>query len=64
MDPAPSQFARRATRLPNWLLATGFFSISAFTYYYILQRVGTNVNDELEAEASRQDAAERKASLK
>jgi hypothetical protein len=48
----------RTTRFPNWLWALGFGSISAGTYYYVVSRVGANdLNQQLAAEAARQDAA-------
>jgi len=48
----------RATRFPNWAWALGFGSISAGTYAFVVSRVGANdLNKQLEAEASRQDAA-------
>lgn len=58
-DPFPVQPPRRA-RVPNWILAAGLFCFSAGTYFYVMQRVGPNLNDQLEAEAARQEAAERK----
>ncbi len=51
-------------RVPNWLLAAGLFAFSAGTYFYVMQRVGPNLNDQLEAEAARQEAAERKSRAK
>lgn len=44
----------------NGLLALALFGFSAATYAYVMHRVGPNLNDELEAEASRQEAAERR----
>jgi hypothetical protein len=62
---AAAQRAHRATRLPNWLWALGFGSISAGTYWYVVSKVGANdLNSQLEAEAARQDAAERPAPRK
>ena len=53
--------AHRATRIPNWAWALGFGSISVGTYWYVVQKVGTNdLNSQLEAEAARQDAAEQR----
>jgi hypothetical protein len=49
------------SRVPNWLVAAGLFAFSAGTYFYVMQRVGPNLNDQLEAEAARQEAAERKS---
>jgi hypothetical protein len=58
MDPGLQPPLR--TRVPNWMLATGIFAFSAATYFWVLQRVGPNLNDQLEAEAARQEAAERR----
>lgn len=53
--------AHRATRIPNWAWALGFGSISAFTYYYVVSKVGSNdLNSQLEAESARQAAAEQR----
>jgi hypothetical protein len=50
--------AHRATRVPNWVWALGFGSISAGTYYYVVSKVSANdLSQQLEAEAARQDAA-------
>lgn len=54
----------RRARVPNWMLAAGLLAFSAGTYFYVMQRVGPNLNDQLEAEASRQEAAERKLRAK
>ncbi len=50
---------RKATRYPNWVLATGIFAFSAATYFYVMRQVGPNLNQQLEEEAARQEAAER-----
>lgn len=60
MSPAAAAAATRS-RLPNWLLASGIFCFSAATYFWVLQRVGPNLNDQLEAEALRQEAAEQRS---
>lgn len=50
-----------ATRaVPSWLLATGLVAFAAGTYAYVLQKIGPNLNNQLEAEAARQDELERK----
>ena len=50
--------AHRATRYPNWAWALAFGSISVGTYWYVVSKVGSNdLNQVLEAEAARQDAA-------
>jgi hypothetical protein len=51
MDPGLQPPLR--TRVPNWMLATGIFAFSAATYFWVLQRVGPNLNDQLEAEERR-----------
>lgn len=63
MQGAP-QIARRATRIPSWLLGAAFFSFSALTYTHVMRHVGTNVNAQLEEEAARQEAAERRAGIR
>lgn len=57
---AAAQSARRATRVPNWLLACGIFAFSAATYFHVMRKVGPNLNQQLEEEAARQEAAERR----
>jgi hypothetical protein len=57
----PTAVRRTATRIPNWALATFIAGCSAGTYYYVLQKVGPNLDQELAAEAARQEAAERRA---
>lgn len=42
----------------NWLLAAGIFAFSSATYFYVLRQVGPNLNQQLEAESARQEAAE------
>jgi hypothetical protein len=61
MQEQQQAFAAPRSRVPNWMLAAGLFGFSAFTYFYVMQRVGPNLNDQLEAEAARQEAAERKS---
>ena len=61
MCPTPM---RAATRIPNWALATAFAGISAGTYFYVLQKVGPHLDQDLAAEAARQEAAERRAGAK
>lgn len=57
----PPGLSHPRSRVPNWLLASGLFAFSAVTYFYVMGRVGPDLNDQLEAEAARQDAAERKS---
>ena len=52
------------TGLPNWTLALGLGVVVAGTYYYVLQKVGPNLDDALEVEAARQDAAEARSRAK
>lgn len=53
---------RPASGIPNWALALGIFSLSSATYYYVIRQVGAvDVNMQLEAEAARQEAAERRS---
>ena len=52
---------RRASGGPSWALALSLLGVSGVTYYYVLQRVGPNLVDQLEAEAAAQEAAERAA---
>lgn len=54
--PPPTQ----STRVPSWLLATGLVAFAGATYAYVLRQVGPNLNDQLEAEARRQDDLERR----
>lgn len=52
--------AYRSTRFPSWLLALAFGGASAGTYFYVLRQLhASDVNSQLEAEAARQEAAER-----
>jgi hypothetical protein len=55
---------RQASRLPNWAIALGIGSVAAGTYGYVLKKVGPNLNQELEAEAARQEEAEKRAYAK
>jgi len=50
----------QATRVPSWLLASGLVAFAGATYAYVLRQVGPNLNDQLEAEARRQDELERR----
>ncbi len=49
---------------PNWAIGLGILAVSGATYYYVLQKVGPNLNNQLEEEAARQEAAERRVSGK
>jgi hypothetical protein len=58
MNPGVVASTRRATRIPNWVWALGFGSISVGTYWYVVQKVGANdLNQALEDESARQAAA-------
>ncbi|KIZ00428.1 hypothetical protein MNEG_7528 [Monoraphidium neglectum] len=50
MNPGVVASTRRATRIPNWVWALGFGSISVGTYWYVVQKA-------LEDESARQAAA-------
>jgi hypothetical protein len=41
-------------------LASGLVAFAGATYAYVLRQVGPNLNDQLEAEARRQDELERR----
>lgn len=60
MSPA-QQAAHQATRIPSSVLACGLVAFAAGTYAYVLQKIGPNLEDQLEAEAARQEALERRA---
>lgn len=48
--------------LPNWAFGTFFGLVAVGTYWYCLQKIGSNtLNEQIEAEAARQEAAERRA---
>ena len=51
--------AGRASGIPSWLLASLLVGGAGATYAYVLKSIGPNLNDQLEAEAARQEALER-----
>jgi uncharacterized protein HemX len=49
-----------ASGIPSWALAVSLIVGAGATYAYVLKQIGPNLNDQLEAEAARQDALERR----
>jgi hypothetical protein len=58
--PSFSNVVRPKTGLPNWALGVLFGGLVAATYYVSLQRLG-HVDNQLEKESRKQEAAERAA---
>jgi len=52
--------AGQASRIPSWALAVGLVLFAGGTYGYVLKNIGSNLTEQLEVEAARQDAAERR----
>jgi hypothetical protein len=50
----------QATRIPSWALASGLVLFAGATYGYVLKNIGSNLTEQLEVEAARQDAIERR----
>jgi hypothetical protein len=61
--PSFSNVVRPKTGLPNWALGVLFGGIAGATYYVSLGRLG-RVDDQLDKEVARQEAAERAAAQK
>lgn len=60
MSPDQRAVVHQATRIPSWALATGLVLFAGATYAYVLKQIGPNLNEQLEAEAARQEAIERR----
>ena len=58
--PSYNNVVRPKTGLPNWALGLLFTGVAAATYYVSLGRLG-RVDDQLDKESKRQEAAERAA---
>lgn len=58
--PPQQQVAHQATRIPSWLLAVGLVGFAGGTYAYVIRQLGGNLEEQLAAEAARQDSLERR----